>query len=215
MKTRTHLNALAVALAAVAGCSPEPGESVDGASTVSPVIVTSSTLSTPSAAGSTAGGSGGQGGTPAPAPSSPATSRPLSDFADGSADWPYYSFGTPSGVLFEGHIQCRVVDGSLFCHTEGHSYPVADDALCGSYPGLEKNHAQSFELRSNGPCATIIQGEGFISPHTLAYGQSVTAELSSGRTVTCTSTIDGLTCTQTGGTGPRGFLLTVDSFTIL
>jgi plastocyanin domain-containing protein len=65
------------------------------------------------------------------------------------------------------------------------------------------------------PCATIVQGVGFHSPHTLAYGQAVTAELSPGRTVTCASAVDGLTCTSADGIGSRGFQLTVDSFTII
>ncbi|MBE1551513.1 hypothetical protein GGC64_005573 [Mycobacterium sp. OAS707] len=60
----------------------------------------------------------------------------------------------------------------------------------------------------------MVQGEGFDSPHTLDYGQSVTGELSPGRTVTCTSAVDGLTCTSTDESGSRGFHLTVDSFTV-
>jgi hypothetical protein len=61
----------------------------------------------------------------------------------------------------------------------------------------------------------VIQGEGFNSPHTLAYGQTVTAELPSGRTVTCMSAVEGLTCTEADGPGPRGFFLSVDTFTVL
>jgi hypothetical protein len=61
----------------------------------------------------------------------------------------------------------------------------------------------------------IIQGVGFNSPHTWAYGQAVTAELSPGRMVTCASAVDGLTCTSADGFGSRGFLLTVDSFTVI
>jgi hypothetical protein len=151
---------------------------------------------------------------------SPAVSRPLSDFYDAPYDPgqypptpPYYSFGTPSG-----RIQCRVVDGTLACQTAGHPQPVADDALCGFYPpGVEQGRTSRFGFFQGGPqpCATIVQGEGFDSPHTLAYGESVTAELPSGRTVTCTSAVEGLTCTQVGGTGPRGFFLSVDTFTLL
>ena len=139
----------------------------------------------------------------------PAAARPLSDFTDG----PFYSFGTPSG-----QIQCRVVDGTLACQTQEHPHTVAEGALCGFYPGVEQGETRRFgylEDAPNQPCATIIQGDGFDSPHTLAYGQSVTAELSAGRTVTCTSAVEGLTCTQTGGTGARGFFLSIDSFTVL
>jgi hypothetical protein len=47
----------------------------------------------------------------------------------------------------------------------------------------------------------------------LAYGQAVTAELSPGRIVTCTSAVDGLRCTSADGS--RGFLLTVEEFTVI
>ncbi len=151
--------------------------------------------------------------------SAPAASRPLSDFLDAPRDPgqypptpPYYSFGTPSG-----QIQCRVVDGTLACQTGEHQHTVADDALCGFYPGVEQGRTSRFGYFQGGPkpCATIIQGDGFNSPHTLAYGESATAELPSGRTVTCTSAVEGLTCTESGGTEPRGFFLSVDTFTLL
>ena len=138
-------------------------------------------------------------------------SRPLTDFIE---DEYYYSFATPSG-----QIQCRVWDESLACQFEGEgdSLTVADSALCGFYPGLEQGHTRRFGFFGDRPqpCATIIQGEGFDSPHTLAYGQSVTAALSPGRTVTCASAVDGLTCTSADGIGSRGFHLTVDSFTVI
>jgi hypothetical protein len=141
----------------------------------------------------------------------PAVSRPLTDFVENEY---YHSFATPGG-----HIQCRVGDESLACQFEGNgdSLTVADGVLCGFYPGLEQGHTRRFGFfgdRSQ-PCATIIQGEGFDSPHTLDYGQSVTAALSPGRTVTCASAVDGLTCTLADGTGSRGFHLTVDSFTVI
>ena len=60
----------------------------------------------------------------------------------------------------------------------------------------------------------MVQGVGYDSPHTLDYGQSVTAEISPGRTVTCTSAVDGLTCTSADEYGSRGFHLTVDSFMV-
>jgi hypothetical protein len=136
------------------------------------------------------------------------TSKPLTDFIE------YYSFATPGG-----QIQCRVRDESLACQFEGDgdSLTVADSALCGFYPGLEQGHTRRFGFFGDRPqpCATIIQGEGFDSPHTLDYGQSVTAELSPGRTVTCASAVDGLTCTSADESGSRGFHLTVDSFTVI
>jgi hypothetical protein len=139
----------------------------------------------------------------------PAVSRPLTDFVENAY---YHSFATPGG-----QIQCRVGDDSLACQFEGDgdSLTVADSALCGFYPGLEQGHTRRFGFFGDRPqpCATIIQGEGFDSPHTLDYGQSVTAELSPGRPVTCTSAVDGLTCTRADGSG--GFLLTVDSFTLI
>jgi hypothetical protein len=141
----------------------------------------------------------------------PAVSRPLTDFVENEY---YHSFATPGG-----QIQCRVGDESLACQFEGDgdSLIVVDSALCGFYPGLEQGHARRFGFFGDRPqpCATIIQGEGFDSPHTLDYGQSMTAELSPGRTVTCTSAVDGLTCTLADGSGLRGFLLTVDSFTVI
>jgi hypothetical protein len=141
----------------------------------------------------------------------PAVSRPLTDFVE---DAYYHSFATPGG-----QIQCRVGDASLACQFEGggDSLTVADGVLCGFYPGLEQGHTRRFGFFGGRPqpCATIIQGEGFDSPHTLDYGQSVSAALSPGSTVTCTSAVDGLTCTSAGGTGSRGFHLTVDSFTVI
>ena len=139
----------------------------------------------------------------------PAVSRPLTDFVENAY---YYSFATPSG-----QIQCRVGDGALACQTEGGPPAVADSALCGFYPGVEQGRTSRFGF-FNGrpqPCATIVQGVGFHSPHTLAYGQAVTAEISPGRIVTCTSAVDGLTCTSADGFGSRGFLLTVEEFTVI
>jgi hypothetical protein len=141
----------------------------------------------------------------------PPVSRPLTDFVENAY---YHSFATPGRK-----IQCRIGDESLACQFEGDgdSLTVADSALCGLYPGLEQGHTRRFGFFGDRPqpCATIIQGEGFDSPHTLEYGQSVTAELSPGRTVTCTSAVDGLTCTSADGSGSRGFHLTVDSFTVV
>jgi hypothetical protein len=215
MKTIARLGAVVVAAAAIAGCSSGSSEP-PGADLVGSTVTVTSVSSEPSATDS----AGGQGGSQASVPAAPVVSRPLSDFlVDQSYDPPgqypptppYYSFATPSG-----RIQCRVVDGGLPCQTEDDPHTVADSALCGFYPGYE-GRAVRFGFFSSGPkqpCATIIQGDGFHSPHTLAYGQSVTAELSSGRTVTCTSAVEGLTCTQMGGTGPRGFFLSVDSFKV-
>jgi hypothetical protein len=193
----------------MAGCSSGPVESSAAPSTVP---VTSSAPSAPSATGS-GSGTGGPGGAHAPAP---AASRPLSDFVEGVLEGPqysFYSFATPSG-----RIQCRFVDDGLACQTGENPHTVAESALCDFYPGVEQGRAVRFGYFDGAPkqpCATIIQGDGFQSPHTLAYGQSVTAPLRSGLTVTCTSANDGLTCTQAGGTGPRGFFLSADTFTIL
>lgn len=149
------------------------------------------------------------------APAAPATPRPLSDFVEDATapgQNPFYSFGTSSG-----QIQCRVVDGSLACQTDEHPHTVAESALCGFYPGVEQGNAVRFGFFEGAPvqpCATIIQGDGFRSPHTLAYGEAVSADLSPGRTVTCSSAVEGLTCTLAGGTGPRGFVLSVDAFTV-
>lgn len=153
------------------------------------------------------------------APAAPATPRPLSDFVeDATAPGqypptpPFYSFRTPSG-----QIECRVVDNGLACQTGDHPHTVAESALCGFYPGVEQGNAVRFGFFEGAPvqpCATIIQGDGFRSPHTLAYGEAVSADLSPGRTVTCSSAVEGLTCTLAGGTGPRGFVLSVDAFTV-
>jgi hypothetical protein len=139
----------------------------------------------------------------------PAVSRPLTDFIE---DEYYYSFATPGG-----QIQCRFGDHSLACQVTGASPTVADSALCGFYPGIEQGRTSRFGFFRDRPepCATMVQGVGYHSPHTLDYGQSVTAELSPGRTVTCTSAVDGLTCTSADESGSRGFHLTVDSFTVI
>lgn len=179
--------ALAAALAGCSGSSP----SVDAPATASPNPASSS------------------------APAAPATPRPLSEFledATAPGQNPFYSFGISSG-----QIQCRVVDGSLACQTDEHPHTVAESALCGFYPGVEQGRAVRFGFFEGAPvqpCATIIQGDGFRSPHTLAYGEAVSADLSPGRTVTCSSAVEGLTCTLAGGTGPRGFVLSVDAFTV-
>ncbi|MFC7674255.1 hypothetical protein ACFQWH_14305 [Mycolicibacterium sp. GCM10028919] len=204
-RLRATVVAAVVLTAAMAGCSSGPEESSAASSTVP---VTSSAPIAPSATGT-----GEPGGAQAPAP---AASRPLTDFVEGSSEGPQYSFhsfATPSG-----RIQCRFVDGGLACQTGADPHTVAESALCDFYPGIEQGNAVRFGYFDGAPkqpCATIIQGDGFQSPHTLAYGQSVTAPLRSGTTVTCTSASDGLTCTQTGGTGPRGFFLSADTFTIL
>jgi hypothetical protein len=196
MKTSACLGTTAVAiavLATIAGCSRAPFESTAGATVESSASSTTSNT--------------------APAPIAPAVSRPITDFVE---DAYYYSFATPSG-----QIQCRVDRGgddhALACQTEGRMPAAADSVLCGFYPGVEHGHTNRFGFLSDRPqpCATIIQGVGFNSPHTLGYGQSVTAELSPGRTVTCTSAVEGLTCTPADGFGSRGFVLTVDSFTVI
>lgn len=188
MSERIGTTAVAIAvLATIAGCSV-PSEPSAGATVES---------SAPSPTSDTA-----------PASIAPAVSRPLTDFVE---DAYYHSFATPGG-----QIQCRVGDGALACQTGGVD-TVADSALCGFYPGVEQGRTARFGFFKGRPlpCATMVQGVGFHSPHTLDYGQSVTAEISPGRTVTCTSAVDGLTCTSADGFGSRGFLLTVDSFTVI
>jgi hypothetical protein len=132
---------------------------------------------------------------------------PASDFTEGLG----YSFATPSK-----RIQCRAVDSSFVCQTEGDPHTVATNSVCGFYPGYEQSRAVRFGFFDSypQPCATIIQGDGFDSPHTLGYRQSVAFQLPTGRTVTCTSAVDGLTCTQVGGPGGKGFFLSTDSFTV-
>jgi hypothetical protein len=192
MKTSTRRSAAAVAIAVLAittACSRASSEPhADGTGESSASSTTSETTRTSIA---------------------PAVSRPFTDFIENEY---YHSFATPGG-----QIQCRVGDESLACQIEGASITVADSALCGFYPGVEQGHTRRFGFFGDRPqpCATIIQGEGFDSPHTLDYGQSVTAALSPGRTVTCASAVDGLTCTSADGTGSRGFHLTVDSFTVI
>jgi hypothetical protein len=136
-----------------------------------------------------------------------AAALPASDFAEGSG----YSFATPSK-----RIQCRAIDSSFVCQTEGDPHTVTTSDLCGFYPGYESRAVRfGFFDGSSQPCATIIQGEGFDSPHTLSYGQSVAFQLPTMRTVTCASAVEGLTCTQVGGPGAMGFFLSIDSFTVL
>ena len=146
------------------------------------------------------------------APTAAPTAAPLpaSDFIE--EDW--HSFATPSG-----RIQCRAVDRSFACQTGEDPHTVPADIVCGFYPGVEEEHTHAvrfgfFSDRPQ-PCATIIQGDGFQSPHTLDYGQSVAFQLPTGRTVTCASAVEGLTCTQVGWPGGKGFFLSADSFKVL
>ncbi|MGU3435039.1 hypothetical protein ACNHUS_18725 [Actinomycetes bacterium M1A6_2h] len=199
----------AAALAVVTvSCSSEP----DSGSAPSTVTVTTSstsevaaTTTTDAAAVDTAtetvttAASETQVQTPAP--------LPAANFADGSR----YSFATPSKL-----IQCRVTDGTFICQTQGHPHTVTTASLCGFYPNLEQSRAVRFGWFPDGPqpCATVIQGEGFDSPNTLGYGDSAVFSLPNGRTVTCASAENGLTCTQVGSPGATGFFLSIDSFTV-
>lgn len=135
---------------------------------------------------------------------------PASDFVE--EDW--HSFATPSK-----RIQCRAVDHSFACQTGEDPHTVPADIVCGFYPGVEEEQSRAvrfgfFNDRPQ-PCATIIQGDGFQSPQTLDYGQSVAFQLPMGRTVTCASAVEGLTCTRVGGSGTTGFFLSIDSFRVL
>lgn len=205
---RTAVAVAAVALAiATASCSSEPESSPAPTVTVT-VPDTTADAATPDPATDATDAAD----TPPPAaPTSQATSPaplPASNFTDGSR----YSFATPSK-----QIQCRVIDGNFICQTEGHPHTVTTASLCGFYPDVEQSRANRFGWFPSGPqpCATIIQGEGYDSPHTLEYGDSAVFSLPSGRTVTCASAENGLTCTQVGGPGEKGFFLSIDSFTVL
>lgn len=177
--------------AMVAGCSSE--DTARGST---------ATASTPTSSGQA----------PVEAPDAAPTAAPLpaSDFVE--KDW--HSFATPSG-----RIQCRAVDRSFACQTGDDPHAVPADIVCGFYPGVEEEQSRAvrfgFFSDHPQPCATIIQGDGFQSPHTLDYGQSVAFQLPTGRTVTCASAVEGLTCTQVGWPGGRGFFLSTDSFRVL
>ncbi|KQR99407.1 hypothetical protein ASG12_00780 [Williamsia sp. Leaf354] len=211
----TYLTAAAAALVLTgltAGCS---SDSSDTATPTSTVTVTPSTAA--SASGGEAGGgdSSADGATDAPAQETAGQTRipavsavPPSEFADGA----FSSFASPTGK-----IQCRAVDNTFNCQTEGLPHTVATSSLCNFYPGDEQGRAVRFGWFSGGPapCATIIQGEGYRSPHTLQYGQRVTFPAIAGRTITCSSAPNGITCTQVGGSGARGFVLSAESFRVL
>lgn len=218
-KTLAAVAAAGVLVLLVAGCSSGESDTGSAASTVTVTAPGSSASETQGSDADTGSGSASAADAPAtdtpvadteddaaPAPA-PAV-RPVSDFADGSR----YSFASPSK-----QIQCRAIDGNFMCQTSGKPHTVTTASLCNFYPGLEQSRAVRFGWFPSGPapCATIIQGEGFNSPHTLDYGQQVTFSPMDGRTITCASAVDGLTCTQVGGAGAKGFFLSVDSFTVL
>ncbi len=196
----------AVALTtALAGCSAD--SPADTADTSTVTVTAPSTDASPTAPGGTATDnaepSTGQQS------SEPGTEAlPVSAFEEGSG----YSFGTPSS-----QIQCRVTSSTLGCQTRGHPHTVTTDSLCKIYLGQEQSRADLFGYLEGGtlPCATVIQGEAYQSPHTLQYGQQVTFPLDQGISVTCGSAIDGLTCTDTDRSNGAGFFLSVDSFTQL
>ncbi|MGJ0118486.1 hypothetical protein ACQ7HM_04690 [Williamsia sp. MIQD14] len=205
----TAAAAAVLCMGLMAGCS---SDSSDTASPTSTVTVTASTTSasgsgsadadTPDTAPATPGEAVGQTRIPA------VTAVPASEFAEGD----FSSFASPTGT-----IQCRAVDATFNCQTEGRPHTVTTASLCNFYPGDEQGRAVRFGWFSGGPapCATIIQGEGYRSPHTLQYGQRVTFPAIAGRTITCSSATNGITCTQVGGSGARGFVLSADSFTVL
>jgi hypothetical protein len=202
-----------VASLALAGCSDDAPSASSQSSTT--VTVTSS------AAAPDPGSSSGDGSTndrkplqpvatddPATTAPQQPTTRPASDFVENS----YLSFASPTGK-----IQCRALDRTVNCQTEGAPHTVAESALCGFYPGEEQGRAVSFGwfAQSSNPCATIIQGDGYRSSHTLAYGESVTLPKVGPWTITCTSASTGITCTQSGGPGARGFFLSGQEFSLL
>ena len=200
-----HVAAAVAALALtalMAGCSSE--DSSNGPTAAASTPTSSAATSTASAAPPTGSEQTSVADTPAVA-----APLPASDFVE--EDW--HSFATPSK-----RIQCRAVDNSFACQTGEDPHTVPADIVCGFYPGVEEEQSRAvrfgfFNDRPQ-PCATIIQGDGFHSPHTLDYGQSVAFQLPTGRTVTCSSAAEGLTCTQAGGPGTMGFFLSRDSFTL-
>lgn len=201
-----HVAAAVAALALtglVAGCSSK--DSGDGSTASAATQTSSASTSTGSASTPTASAQTSVADTPSVvAPT--AAPLPASDFVE--EDW--HSFATPTK-----RIQCRAVDHSFACQT-AYTGTVATDDVCGFYPGLEESRAARFGFFGDSPqpCATMVQGDGFHSPHTLDYGQSVAFQIPEGRTVTCSSAVDGLTCTQVGGSG-GSFFLSRDSFKVL
>ncbi|MGU3291401.1 hypothetical protein [Williamsia sp. M5A3_1d] len=211
----THLTAAIAAVLLVglsAGCS---SDSSDTASPTSTVTVTSPTATSAPSDGT---GSADAGATDATSAAPQETTRqqrppaitvvPASTYAVGS----YYAFASPSGK-----IQCRSIEGNFICRTQDLPHTVPTSSLCNFYGGEEQGRAVQFGWFTSRPdvCATIIQGEGWSAQRILGYGERVTLPPAGGRTVTCSSATDGLTCTQVGGSGARGFFLSAASFTVL
>ncbi|MCX6469123.1 MAG: hypothetical protein NTW76_07395 [Corynebacteriales bacterium] len=211
----TYLTAAAAALVLTgltAGCS---SDSSDTATPTLTVTVTPSTAASASGGETTGGDPSADGATDAPTQETAGQTRipavsavPASEFAVGS----YYAFGTPSGK-----IQCHAVEGNFLCRTEGNPHTVSSASLCNFYSGEEQGRAVQFGWFTSRtePCATIIQGNGWAAGKTLGYGQRVTFPADAGRTITCSSASNGITCTQVGGSGARGFVLSAESFTVL
>lgn len=203
---REVLVCAAVALTAlVAGCSLD---SPAGAPATSITTVAPSDGTGPPPSESDAATVDGGSGRPPIETAPEAASLPLSAFVEGSG----YSFGTPSS-----QIQCRVSSSTLACQTRGRPHTVMTDSLCKIRLGDEQGRADLFGYLEGGtlPCPTVTQGEVYVSPHTLGYGQRVTFELTQGIAVTCGSATDGLTCTDTDPSNGAAFFLSVDSFTQL
>ncbi|MGV8874166.1 MAG: hypothetical protein ACOH2Q_16650, partial [Rhodococcus sp. (in: high G+C Gram-positive bacteria)] len=204
---RLMLSCSAVALtAALVGCSSDSLADTPETSTVTVTVpVPADGLPTESTGGTTDDtepSTGQQSTEPEPGP------LPVSAFAEGSGS----SFGTPSG-----QIQCRVTSSTLACQTRGRPHTVATDSLCKILLGQEQSRTDLFGYLEGGtlPCATVSQGEAYLSPHTLQYGQRVAFQLDQGIAVTCGSATEGLTCTDTDPSNGAGFFLSVDSFTQL
>lgn len=213
-RRRVALGLAVVGTLALAGCSDDAASPASTQSTAT-VTVTSSAAAPDTGSPSDDGSTDDRDPLQPVATDDPGTrvpqqptTRPAADLAEGD----FLSFASPTGK-----IQCRAVDSVFVCQTEGSPHTVDPTVLCGSYPGAEQGRAVRFGWLTPGasPCATIIQGEGYHSPHTLAYGQSVTFPPVAGRTITCSSASAGLTCTQVGGPGATEFFLSATGFRLL
>ncbi|MDV6275524.1 hypothetical protein R3Q06_18670 [Rhodococcus erythropolis] len=189
----------------MAGCSSDSPADAP-ANSIATVTSADRTGSPPTESGAATAVTGSGAGQPPP--ETETATLQISAFAEGSG----YSFGTPSG-----QIQCRVTSSTLACQTRGRPHTVTSNSLCKIRLGEEQGRADLFGYLEGGtlPCATVTQGEVYVSPHTLGYGQRVTFELTQGIAVTCGSATDGLTCTDTDYSNGVGFFLSVDTFTQL
>ncbi len=131
----------------------------------------------------------------------PAVSRPLTDFVENEYYHSSVNTGRSDPVPYRGRVAGLPVRGGWgFAHRRRQ---CAVRVLPPAWSRATRGDSASSGDRPQ-PCATIIQGRGSTRRTRWDYGQSVTAALSPGRTVTCASAVDGLTCTSADGTGSRG-----------